>query len=265
MTVGGVEFWERRHAGLAPHAAVGCDGVGVPFNRWMYRVRAHVFRRAVGPLLAGMEAPRVLDVASGFGFYVDRWRELGVADVTASDAAPAAVAGLRARRPAVPVVELDIAAPRLEVDGPFDAVSAFDVLFHLVDDADYARALRNLAGLVRPGGLLVISENLHRGGRRVVSHVQVDRSEEEVLAQLDAAGFDPIARHPMFWLMNEPQNAPGTPLDGWWRRLRDALKARPALGHLAGPALYPLELALVSLRPPPGPSTNLLACRRRPR
>jgi SAM-dependent methyltransferase len=257
-----IAFWDRRHARLPPHVAVGCDGIGVPFNRWMYRVRARVFRRTVGPLLVGTPSPRVLDVASGFGFYVDRWRELGVADVTASDAAPAALARLRARRPPVRVLALDITAPRIDAGGPFDAVSAFDVLFHLVDDAAYARAVRNLAALLRPGGLLVLSENFHLHGRRVVSHVQVDRAEDEVLGLLQAAGLEPVVRRPMFWLMNEPQNAPGSTLDAWWRRLRRTLRARPALGHLAGPVLYPVELALVLTRPPPGPSTDLLVCRR---
>jgi SAM-dependent methyltransferase len=259
---GGVAFWDRRHAELPQYAAVGCDGIGDPFNRWMYRVRARVFRRAVAPLVSEMPGPRVLDVASGFGFYVDRWRELGVADVTASDAAGTAIARLHSRLPDVRVLELDIAATEIDAGGPYDAVSAFDVLFHLVDDAAYERAVGNLAELLRPGGLLVFSENFHLRGRRDVSSVQVDRPEGEIVELMRGAGLEPVVRRPMFWLMNEPENAPGTPLETWWRLLRASLRRRPSLGHVAGPALYPLELALVLRRPPPGPSTNLMVCRR---
>lgn len=262
MKPDGVDFWDHRHSQLPVLVAVGCDGVGVPFNRWMYRVRAHVFQRAVAPLLAGMPAPRVLDVGSGFGFYVDRWLELGVADVTASDAAPTAISKLRARHRQVPVLELDITSFEIEAGGPYDVVSAFDVLFHLCDDASYARAAHNLSALLRPGGLLVFSENFHRHGRRVVSKVQVDRNESEVIELMRAAGLEPLVRRPMFWLMNEPQNAPGTTLDTWWRWLRSMLRARPGLGHVIGPVLYLPELALVLRRPPPGPSTNLMVCRK---
>jgi SAM-dependent methyltransferase len=259
----GIAFWDRRHAELRPHAAVGCDGIGDPFNRWMYRVRARVFRQAVAPLVSDMRDARVLDVGSGFGFYVDRWRELGLADVTASDAAETAIARLRSRLPDVPVLELDITETEIDAGGPYDAVSAFDVLFHLVDDAAYERAVRNLAALLRPGGLLAFSENFHLHGRRVVSAVQADRSEAEIVDLVRSAGLEPVVRRPMFWLMNEPQNALETPLATWWRLLRTALRGRPGLGHVAGPALYPIELALVLSKSPPGPSTNLMVCRRR--
>ena len=36
----------------------------------------------------------------------------------------------------------------------FDVVSAMDVLFHIVDDNKYENALRNIYGLLRPGGTL---------------------------------------------------------------------------------------------------------------
>ena len=38
-----------------------------------------------------------------------------------------------------------------------------DVLFHIVDDEGYARAIRNLAALLAPGGLLVLTENFLTG------------------------------------------------------------------------------------------------------
>ncbi len=54
-----------------------------------------------------------------------------------------------------------------------------DVLFHIVDDEGYARAIRNLAALLAPGGLLVLTENfLHRDTGR--ARHEVDRSLEEI-------------------------------------------------------------------------------------
>ena len=257
-----IDWWDRRHVGLGAYEAVGCDGVGESFNAWMYRVRRRVFRRVVGPLLPEPVTAAVLDVGSGFGFYVDRWRDLGVSDVTASDAAPAALARLRRRHPDVATLPLDITAPRDLPARTFDAVSAFDVLFHIVDDVAYERAISNLAAVLRPGGLLVFSENFRPDAANAVSPVQVDRGEREILGHLSATGLEPVCRAPMFWLMNEPQNSRSAIHHLWWRKLGGTLRARPALGVLAGPVLYPLELALVR-RGGPGPSTDLMVCRRR--
>jgi len=257
-----IDWWDRRHAELPAYAAVGCERIGAPFNAWMYRVRRRVFRRVMRRLLPRPDATAVLDVASGFGFYVERWRELGVTDVTASDGAPTALAGLRRRHPHVPAIALDITAERSGLPGrKFDAISAFDVLFHIVDDAAYARAIGNLASLLRPGGLLVLSENFRPDVPRVVSPTQIDRTEADIIGRLRAAGLEPVLRRRMFWLMNEPQNTRSALHWQSWRHLCRALRAWPRLGTLAGAALYPLELALVR-RNGPGPSTDLLVCRR---
>ena len=257
-----IDWWDRRHAELPAYQAVGCEGIGVPFNAWMYRVRRHVFRRVVGPLLPRPGTAAVLDVASGFGFYVERWRELGVTDVTASDAAPTALAELRRRHPDVPAVALDVTAETSGLRGRrFDAISAFDVLFHIVDDEAYGRAIANLASLLRPGGLLVLSENFRLDVPKAVSPTQVDRTEADIVGLLRATGLEPVLRRRMFWLMNEPQNTRSSLHWRWWRRLCRALRARPGLGAVVGPALYPIELALVRRRAP-GPSTDLMVCRR---
>jgi len=263
MTASATAFWERRHATMPELVAVGHTLVGEPFNRWMYRVRAAVFRAAVGPRLDRRRDLSVLDVGSGSGFYVQRWRELGVADVTASDLAPSALVRLRRRDPTLPVLAFDVADPAgPRLDRRFDAVSALDVLFHLVDDDAHARAIANLAALVRPGGFLVLSENLRPDGDRRVSHTQVDRAARRTLALLDRAGFDVVARRAMFVLMNEPQNSTSRLRRAWWAGLSRLLAAHPAAGAVVGPPLYVLERLLVS-RGSPGASTELVVCRRR--
>jgi cyclopropane fatty-acyl-phospholipid synthase-like methyltransferase len=55
----------------------------------------------------------------------------------------------------VQVVETDIADP-CELGGPFDWVSAIGVMFHIVDDDRWRAALRHLATLLTPGGLLFV-------------------------------------------------------------------------------------------------------------
>ncbi len=257
------DYWERRleaHDGLG---GVGWLGLGESFNRWMYAVRRRVFeraaRRAAGGGLAGL---RVLDVGSGSGFYLDCWRRLGVASVTASDLTQVVVDRLRERRRGVKVVRLDIGGDDPSAGGEtYDALSAMDVLFHIVDEDAYRRALHNIAGLLAPGGILLFSENFLTAGAARASH-QVSRSDAEIRALLADAGLEPVELRPMFWLMNTPVDSDSRALALWWRLLTRAVGIHDVLGRVAGALLYPVELVLVG-RSGRGPSTKLMTCRRR--
>ena len=227
----------------------------------MYRVRRHVFLRAARPLVVDAGDVSVLDVGSGTGFYVERWRELGVSRVTASDLTDVAVEGLRAAFPSVECRQLDLTAELpTEFEGRFDVVSGMDMLFHIVDDAAYRTALGNLARIVRPGGFVVLTENFVRGPVQRTVH-QVSRTQEEIDACLAAEGLKPVSRAPMFVLMNTPVNA-RTELHRRVWELITAFARRGRRGSaLAGAVLYPFELVLVStLRK--GPSTEIMVCRR---
>ena len=120
-------YWEERLAAGERLSGVGWLGLGEPFNRWMYRVRRRVFLRRIGPLVRG-QAPAVLDVGTGSGFYVERWQELGAGSITGADLTHAAVGSLGERFPAHRFVRLDIGAPDGVLPGEaFGAVSAMDM------------------------------------------------------------------------------------------------------------------------------------------
>lgn len=256
-------YWERRlgeHDGLK---GVGWLGLGESFNRWMYRVRARAFawavREAAGDRIASLD---VLDVGSGTGFYLDRWRRLGAGSVTGSDLTRVAVERLRTRYPRVPVAQLDLTSEGpLPVRGPFGAISAMDVLFHIVEEDAYHRALANLASLLSEGGLLILSENL-LSGSTVQGNQQVSRTGAQITAAMEEVRLEPLRVRPMFCLMNTPVDSSSPLLAGWWRLLSTGVSAHDAVGWVAGAVLFPLELALIrTVRR--GPSTKLVVCRKR--
>ena len=84
-----LEWWENRHRELRGFDAVGYAGAGEAYNAWLYRVRRRLFQRHVARLAKPESS--VLDVASGTGFYLERWREAGVRELIGSDASPTAV------------------------------------------------------------------------------------------------------------------------------------------------------------------------------
>lgn len=248
-------YWERRLSDRYGLHGVGYDGLGRAFNAWMYQVRREVFLSAARPVCT--PSARVLDVGSGTGFYVERWQELGPETITGSDLAQVAVDRLRERFPQNSFERYDLGSGDVPFRGEFEVISAMDVLFHVVDDDQYRRAIAELASLLRPGGHLILSENfLHRRAVRMTH--QASRPLDQIVGWLGEAGLVPVVRRPMFVLMNSPIDVPWLRL--WWKGLHKVLGNRERLGDLAGRALFPMEMRLVrSMRE--GPSTELMLCR----
>ena len=262
-------YWETRLREHYSLAGVGYLRLGRQYNEWMYRIRGEVFDRTAERIAKSEERRgwRVLDVGAGTGFYVDRWLRMGAA-VTGLDLTEVAVRELSRCFPAVNFVQADIGGPLgggplgevLLPPGSFNAVSAFDVLFHIVDDTAYARAFHNIAALLRPGGSFLWSDNFLRHPTERVAH-QVSRSLGESTAAVEAAGFEVIERVPMFVLMNYPADTTSKLARwGWTAMVAPATLAEP-IGWAVGALLYPLEKALVE-RLKESPSTEIMVCRK---
>ena len=141
-------------------------------------------------------------------------------------------------------------------------MSAFDVLFHVVDDQLFLRALTNIASLLEPGGWFLWSDNfIHRPTMRV-EH-QVSRSLDQVTGALGQAGLEIVERVPMFVLMNYPADSDSKLVRWAWTAMVSPAMVSDLLGGLLGRVLFPLERRLVrTVRE--SPSTELMICRRRP-
>jgi len=256
-------YWDSRHAKRFGPESAGFAGLGVSYNLWMYRVRRHVVCRELRKARIEIARCDVLDIGSGTGFYIDLWSRLGARSVTGCDFAPYAVTSLRTQFPAHRFCELDITADALPDElGQFDLVSAFDILYHIVDDRKYAQAFRNVSALVRPGGFFILSENLLPGRRETYVH-QVSRSCAEVVQLLSDNGFEILRRAPLFLFMNRPLKSRSRVLSRTWSIIeRVASKRdRPYLGKLLGAALYPIEISSLAWMSR-GPTTEMLVCRR---
>jgi len=254
-------YWEDRLQGEFGLGQVGFIGLGEPFNAWMYRVRRRVFRRHVRAIRRDWSTARVLDVGSGTGFYVENWLKLGVRDLTASDITNAAVDRLKRRHPEIAVHRLDIGADVSALEpASFDAISAFDVLFHIVDDEAFERAMRNIATLLKPGGALVFSDNFLHGERQAVRH-HVSRGLDEIEAVVASVGLEVVSRRPSFVLMNDPVDTTSKRHKRWWAGLTRRLNENPARGRAVGAMLFPVEVAATRVLRE-GPSTEVMVCRR---
>lgn len=259
------DYWESRLRQSYSLEGVGYRRLGRQFNAWMYRVRADVFARVAGGLGVDWREARVLDIGSGTGFYVDQWHRLGVPKVTGVDITDKAVDELRRRFPGDTFVREDVgrdwSRDAQVTTHDFDAVSAMDVLFHLVDDAEYARAFANIASRLRPGGWFLWSDNFLRHRTERVTH-QVSRTLGESERLVNAAGFEIVRRVPMFVVMNYPADTRGKVARwAWTAMVAPAALAEP-LGWAVGALLAPVDRWLTRwVRE--SPTTEIMVCRKR--
>jgi SAM-dependent methyltransferase len=266
------DYWERRLERNYGLEGVGFLRLGKGYNTWLYRLRRSVFLRRMRETGMDFTGAEVLDVGSGTGFYVERWRELGTRKVVGLDLTTVATEQLRRRFPADEFHQLDIGSADLGEDAnplagrQFDAVSCFDVLFHIVDDQRFETAIENIATLVRPDGLFVLSDNFVHPEvmeRSIRAPHRVSRSLDHFQDVLKRNGFEVLERRPMFFLMNEPVDSGSRLAKARWFAIAGPVAVGNALGTLVGAILYPLEWLLVTVCKE-SPATEMLICRKLP-
>jgi SAM-dependent methyltransferase len=121
--------------------------------------------------------PSLLDVGSGTGHWVDFFRDVfHVRRVVAVEITEVMAGFLRTKYAAesdVSVIMADLTESNLfETVGEdrFDYVTAIGVMFHIVDDQRWMRALQNLAGLLKPNGLMFVGGDFGAETRNVQFH-----------------------------------------------------------------------------------------------
>jgi SAM-dependent methyltransferase len=240
-------YWETRLEEYPGLCGVGNTCLGRSYIQWLYKVRRAVFLRLLASLKTDFRAARVFDVGAGTGFYLELWKQAGVPSIAGCDLTEIAVTRLESTLPWARILRLDITEtlPSSEL-GCYDFVSAFDVLFHIVEEKRYEQAIRNLCALLRPGGLLLFSDLLPRNGAVRAEHVAF-RPLEQVTALLAKTGFEVVRRVPMFVVMEEPLDSTSQWYCFLWKLMSFPVKRSEVAGFLIGAMLYPLELILTKV------------------
>jgi len=149
-----IRYWDDRHRSLSELRSGGHRGLSEAANEIFYRVRLGKLLELIGDLNAPNEPMFVLDAGCGKGRFS---RELGACGfcVDGIDASEAAIVASRAAGGGRYEVSTLAAwrSPTL-----YDVVMSIDVLFHILDEDEWASSVRNLASLIRLGGQLIITD-----------------------------------------------------------------------------------------------------------
>jgi SAM-dependent methyltransferase len=258
-------YWQERLSEDDSLNGVGYSTLGHQYNRWIYRMRRAVFLERVPKLGIDIARADILEVGPGTGFYIDLWHQLGASHITGIDLAPVIVERLAERYPGHTFRQADIGAADIGLaPASFDVVTAFDVLYHIVDEAIFEQALANIAAALRPGGTFMLADHfLHReqSNSRIAVHY-VNRTLARYEDALARHGFEIVQRRPMFVVMNAPPDSRSRLRRAWWLAVAGTASLAEPLGFAVGAALYPLERQLVRRRAESA-STELMVCRRR--
>ncbi|GAB4249301.1 MAG: hypothetical protein Kow0079_01870 [Vicingaceae bacterium] len=196
-------YWEKRLREKFDLNGVGDINLGVNYNNALYEIRKYAFHKLMKSFKTDFSNKKILDIGSGTGFYIDRWSELNVKEINGSDITQVVVENLSKKYPEYKFTQMDIGENNQNFTPTYDFISAFDVLFHIVDDKRFENAIKNIHRLLNNSGYFIISDNFVHGKTIRLEH-QVNRSLEFMNEVITTTGFKLIKTVPMFVLMNDP-------------------------------------------------------------
>ena len=181
------EYWERRHAEAGSLGSGGHIGYDESTNAMLYAVRTARLVEALGPRTNPAIPLRVLDAGCGKGPFSRALASFGHT-VDGIDTSITAISSCQAQAG----LNDQYAVASLTQWSPpylYDAVVCIDVLYHLMDDDEWTDSVRNLASLVRLGGILGLVDH-DRAEDRIWQVYQKTRSTARYTALFEACGFE---------------------------------------------------------------------------
>lgn len=257
------EYWEKRLKQKYTLQGVGFTKLGWYYNFWLYKIRKAVFFKQIKPLIHKKHYSSVLDIGSGTGFYIPLWQSLNIKKITASDITDYAVAKIKEKYPFADSIPLDVG---VQINSTmkkkrYTIISAFDILFHIVDNAKYEKAIKNIHQLLETNGLFIFTENLVEGDPDNKTHY-ISRNFEYIEKLLQKTGFKIIKKQPVFIIMNNPIAMKNSFIKFIWKLFMLPIYLIPFLGAISGAMLYPIELLLLQIVKK-GYSTQLVICEKK--
>lgn len=242
-------YWKSRLRDNFDLTGVGFLRRSEAYNKWVYRVRTRQLDRIFQSHGWPVKGRAVLDIGCGTGYFIDHWLTRGADPVVGVDVAEVSVERLREKFPGVRFHRADISEARVDIEGTFDYVSIFDVLYHIVDDRRFEQAVANLSGLCRPGARVIITDMFGAVTTEVVKHVR-NRSAAHYQEVFSRHGFSLKVLSPLFFTLMPPARL-ANKAAYWagtlfWEALTLPARWQP-LGKLWGAGLYGVDAVLRQL------------------
>lgn len=151
-------YWQWRLSKYFNLMGAGCVSLGPYYNAQLYEARLRALERGLYSIGRSLCGSTVLEAGCGTGFYTEYCFQQGVKTYTGIDIAQISVYTLQRRYPCFKFIQADISVDIPSDLGDFDIVLAADIMFHIILDDAFNRAIQNLLSHLKSGGLLIVSD-----------------------------------------------------------------------------------------------------------
>lgn len=158
MTLDTEKFWETRLSNDLSLRGTGHRAFDLNYNRWLYRSQFDTLDLILEKRQINLNGKSLLDVGSGGGVFINYFSNKGCNPIVGVDITKASIEHLRNQFPDKTFFHADIASPALPIDGTFNIVTAISVMYHIVSDEKFNRALMNMVSLLSPGGYIIVCD-----------------------------------------------------------------------------------------------------------
>ena len=197
------DYWQKRYEKKFTIGASGHISFNERYNSFVYRAYERALKKALSRWV-GARDRRVFDVGSGTGYWVDYYRKAGAADIFGVDLTDISIQRLTARYPEYTFKVADIGSADFIPEGRYDIVNCLDVLYYIIDDASFARALVSLASCLKPDGVLFITDTFRNASPAKPPFYYLHRDMRRYTEAMDAAGLVGEEIIPVNYLLKKP-------------------------------------------------------------
>jgi len=200
------KYWEERLNKDFSLSGVGHLGFGLEYNIWLYKSRLHVLRGLLIKNNIVCKGKKILDIGVGTGFYIDFWEKLGAKKITGIDITNKSIEELKEKYPNYRFTKGNISTldyNKKFPDEKFDIITAFDVLFHIVNEEDFKNAIENIRKFSHKETIILIMDNILKEYKPAREH-ENDRTFLYYKKVLNSYSREIKEIKPLFYFMNTP-------------------------------------------------------------